>query len=139
MHKQQFLQKEHNRKKGIGKLKKRRNKQTNPTLEKLIEYLYVLIGSGIVAVSFNVFLLPNRVASGGVSGISTILDSILGWEPAFVQWGFNIPLFIAGVVLLGRHYGYKTLVGTIFLPFVVFRSEERRVGKECRSLWSRCL
>lgn len=105
-------------------MKKRRNRTVHPTLEKLIEYVFVLIGSGIVAVAFNVFLLPNRVASGGVSGISTILDAIVGWEPAYVQWAFNIPLFIAGVVLLGRQYGYKTLAGTIFLPMVVFLTKD---------------
>jgi uncharacterized membrane-anchored protein YitT (DUF2179 family) len=105
-------------------LKKKRNHTSNPTLDKLLEYLYVLIGSGIVAIAFNVFLLPNRVASGGVSGISTILDATVGWEPAYVQWAFNIPLFIAGVVLLGRQYGYKTLAGTIFLPLVVFMTKE---------------
>jgi uncharacterized membrane-anchored protein YitT (DUF2179 family) len=110
--------------KGDRTLKKRRNQKMNPALDKLIEYVYVLIGSGIVAISFNVFLLPNRVASGGVSGISTILDATLGWEPAYVQWAFNIPLFIAGVVLLGRQYGYKTLAGTIFLPLVVFLTND---------------
>ncbi|GAE44031.1 hypothetical protein JCM21738_710 [Mesobacillus boroniphilus JCM 21738] len=110
--------------KGDRTLKKRRNHTLNPTIEKLFEYVYVLIGSAIVAISFNVFLLPNRVASGGVSGISTILDATLGWEPAYVQWAFNIPLFIAGVVLLGRQYGYKTLAGTIFLPFVVFLTND---------------
>ncbi|USK38566.1 YitT family protein [Cytobacillus firmus] len=92
--------------------------------ERLLEYLYVLIGSGIVAVAFNVFLLPNRIASGGVSGISTILDAVVGWEPAYVQWAFNIPLFIAGVLLLGKQFGAKTLAGTIFLPFVVFLTKE---------------
>jgi uncharacterized membrane-anchored protein YitT (DUF2179 family) len=45
---------------------------------------------------------------------------VLGWEPAYVQWAFNIPLFIAGVVLLGKQFGIKTLIGTLFLPFVVF-------------------
>ncbi|WP_102273818.1 YitT family protein [Cytobacillus massiliigabonensis] len=92
--------------------------------EILKEYVYVLIGAAIVAITFNVFLLPNRVASGGVSGISTILDAVLGWEPAYVQWAFNIPLFIAGVVLLGKQFGAKTLAGTIFLPFVVFLTKD---------------
>jgi uncharacterized membrane-anchored protein YitT (DUF2179 family) len=94
--------------------------QYNPTIEFLKEYLYILLGSAMIAIAFNVFLLPNNIASGGVSGISTILKSTLGWEPAFVQWAFNIPLFIAGVVFLGKQFGIKTLVGTIFLPFVVF-------------------
>lgn len=101
-------------------LNRKRAHTYNPLFEKISEYIYILVGSAIIALSFNLFLLPNRVASGGVSGISTITDAILGWEPAFVQWSFNIPLFIAGVVLLGRQYGIKTLVGTIFLPLVVF-------------------
>jgi uncharacterized membrane-anchored protein YitT (DUF2179 family) len=91
----------------------------HPKAEMAIEYLYILIGSAIIAFSFNVFLLPNKIASGGVSGISTILHSVLGWEPAFVQWAFNIPLFIAGVIFLGKQFGVKTLVGTIFLPLIV--------------------
>ncbi|MGG0740310.1 YitT family protein [Niallia taxi] len=90
----------------------------------LREYIYVLIGSAIVALSFNLFLLPNSIASGGVSGFSTITASLFHWEPAFVQWAFNIPLFIAGVIFLGKNFGIKTLVGTLFLPFVVFLSKD---------------
>lgn len=101
--------------------RKRDQLQTDSKWEIAFEYVNVLIGSAIIGLAFNVFLLPNQIASGGVSGISTILHSVLGWEPAFVQWSFNIPLFIAGVVLLGKQFGVKTLVGTIFLPmFVLF-------------------
>lgn len=102
----------------------RKSTQHNQKLEIFSEYLYILLGSAIIALAFNVFLLPNNIASGGVSGISTILKSTLGWEPAFVQWAFNIPLFISGVILLGKQFGIKTLVGTIFLPFVVFLSND---------------
>lgn len=101
-------------------MNKRRNNRSAPKFASALEYINVLIGSAIIALAFNVFLLPNQIASGGVSGISTILLSVFGWEPAYVQWAFNIPLFIAGVILLGKQFGVKTLVGTIFLPFVVF-------------------
>jgi uncharacterized membrane-anchored protein YitT (DUF2179 family) len=101
-------------------MNKRRNNQSTPKFASALEYINVLIGSAIIALAFNVFLLPNQIASGGVSGISTILLSVFGWEPAYVQWAFNIPLFIAGVIFLGKQFGVKTLVGTIFLPFVVF-------------------
>jgi uncharacterized membrane-anchored protein YitT (DUF2179 family) len=103
---------------------RRRNYTYNPRLHLLKEYIYILIGSAVVAIGFNLFLLPNRVASGGVSGISTIFDSLFAWEPAFVQWAFNIPLFIAGVIFLGKQYGVKTLIGTLFLPFVVFLTRD---------------
>ncbi|MFS0783678.1 YitT family protein [Bacillus sp. 1P06AnD] len=84
------------------------------------DYVYVMIGAAVVALSFNVFLLPNNIASGGTSGISTILYAKFGWEPAYVQWALNIPLFIAGVILLGKQFGIKTFVGTCFFPFAVF-------------------
>jgi uncharacterized membrane-anchored protein YitT (DUF2179 family) len=98
--------------------------QTYPKVRIAGDYLFVLIGAAIIGLAFNVFLLPNQVASGGVSGISTILKTVLDWEPAYVQWAFNIPLFIVGVIFLGKQFGLKTLVGTIFLPLVVFFTKD---------------
>ncbi|MBU8908692.1 YitT family protein [Desertibacillus haloalkaliphilus] len=99
----------------------RRNQPVNPGLQKALEYVYILLGSAIVALSFNLFLLPNRIASGGVSGLSTIVYDVFAIEPAYTQWAFNIPLFILGILLLGgMKYGVKTLIGTLFLPYVVF-------------------
>ncbi|MBY0123435.1 YitT family protein [Bacillus sp. S/N-304-OC-R1] len=98
----------------------KKHNSSQSTLETIQEYFLILLGAAIIAITFNVFLLPNQIASGGVSGISTILAAVVGWEPAYVQWAFNIPLFVAGVIFLGKQFGIKTLVGTVFLPFVVF-------------------
>ncbi|RXJ01701.1 YitT family protein [Anaerobacillus alkaliphilus] len=93
----------------------------SPLRQTLWEYAHVLVGSVFVALAFNLFLLPNRIASGGVSGISTIVYDVFGITPAFTQWAFNIPLFVAGIVLLGGFkYGAKTLVGTVLIPLIVF-------------------
>ncbi|WP_409295697.1 YitT family protein [Peribacillus sp. SCS-26] len=104
--------------------RRRGTEVSHPVLGKLLEIGYVLFGSAVVAIAFNVFLLPNKIASGGVSGISTILHALLGWEPAYVQWAFNVPLFIAGLIFLGAQFGAKTLIGTVFLPFVVFLTSD---------------
>lgn len=87
------------------------------------EYVFVIIGAAVIALGFNVFLFPNQVASGGVSGISTILHGMFGWNAGLVQYAFNIPLFIAGVLVLGKKFGIKSFVGTITLPFVVILTE----------------
>ncbi|MDM5250174.1 MULTISPECIES: YitT family protein [unclassified Lysinibacillus] len=92
---------------------------TNDVRESVIEYVYVIVGAAIIAIGFNVFLLPNQVASGGVSGISTILHGLFGWNPGYVQYAFNIPLFIAGVLFLGKKFGIKSFVGTVTLPLIV--------------------
>ncbi|REJ27632.1 MAG: hypothetical protein C6P37_11025 [Caldibacillus debilis] len=103
---------------------KKRRREENSRKGKWMGWADVLIGSAIIAVAFNVFFLPNEIAAGGVSGISTILNGLFRWEPAYVQWALNIPLFIAGVVVLGVRFGVKTLVGTLFLPFAVYLTRD---------------
>ncbi|MED3647539.1 YitT family protein [Halalkalibacterium halodurans] len=104
---------------------KHRRQPHSPVRQGVIDYTYVLIGSAFVALAFNLFLLPNQVASGGVSGISILMNYTIGLEPAYVQWAFNIPLFLLGVWLLGGlKYGIKTLIGTSFLPLVVLLTKD---------------
>ncbi|MGB5944977.1 YitT family protein [Paenisporosarcina sp.] len=93
--------------------------EPHPILSSVLEYIYIIIGAAIIAVGFNVFLLPNEVASGGVSGISTILKGVFDWNPGIVQYAFNIPLFITGVIFLGKQFGARSLVGTLTLPLFV--------------------
>lgn len=96
-----------------------KNNVSNSTKDIIQEYIYVLLGAAIIAFGFNAFLFPNQVASGGVSGISTILNGLFGWNAGIVQYAFNIPLFIAGVFVLGKNFGLKSFVGTLALPFFV--------------------
>ena len=101
---------------------RRQYKEPHPIMKNSKDYAYVIIGAAIIAIAFNVFLLPNQIASGGVSGISTILKGVFGWQPGLVQYAFNIPLFIAGLIFLGAKFGVKSLVGTLTLPAVVLVS-----------------
>ncbi|MCZ8536613.1 YitT family protein [Paenisporosarcina quisquiliarum] len=100
-------------------MNRKTREEPHPILASVLEYMYIIIGAAIIAVGFNVFLLPNEVASGGVSGISTILKGLFHWNPGFVQYAFNIPLFIAGVIFLGKQFGARSLVGTLTLPMFV--------------------
>ncbi len=96
-----------------------KNRRTARPMRKWSEYGLLLMGSLLIAVSFNMFLSPNQVASGGVSGISIIINQLFGIEPALTQWALNIPLFIAGTWLLGGQFGLKTAVGSVVLPLFV--------------------
>ncbi|MFH5187546.1 YitT family protein [Paenibacillus sp. TAB 01] len=90
-----------------------------PLGRKVMEYVLLMIGSGLIALSFNLFLSPNQVASGGVSGISIIVQEVFGLEPALTQWALNIPLFILGTWVLGGQFGVKTAVGSVLLPLLI--------------------
>ena len=87
--------------------------------QRAAEYGLLVAGSFLIAASFNLFLHPNQVVSGGVAGISIIVHHLFGIEPAVTQWLLNIPLFAAGLWLLGGRFGLKTAVGSVVLPLFV--------------------
>lgn len=96
----------------------------NGPLRQTVDTVFIIIGSFIMALSFNLFFLPNHIASGGVSGLSVLAQAWLGIEPAFTQWALNIPLFVLGFWLLGRDYGIRSLLGSVVLPLFVFLTKD---------------
>lgn len=82
---------------------------------KIVEYLNLAIGSFLVAVSVAFLVNPAKIASGGVSGIATIFYHTVGWNPGYVIFVLSIPLFLVGMKIFGKVYGFKSLVGTVLL------------------------
>lgn len=90
----------------------------------VLDSIMIIVGAFITATAFNLFMVPAHIASGGVSGISIIVQNKINIEPAYTQWALNIPLFIAGFLMLGRNYAIRSLLGTIVLPLFVFVTKD---------------
>ena len=82
-------------------------------------YFYIIIGSTLVAVSMNIFLVPNKIAAGGVSGIATVLFYLFDLPIGITMLVLNVPLFILGIKHIGSAFGVKTLFSTVFLSVVI--------------------
>jgi uncharacterized membrane-anchored protein YitT (DUF2179 family) len=103
-----------------GALKRKKGGRVwSPRAQSVWSIVQLLIGSAIVAISFNMFMVPNGIASGGVSGVSILVQRVAGITPALTQWAINIPLFIAGLWLLGKRFAVKTALGSVILPLFV--------------------
>lgn len=79
----------------------------------------VSLGVLLVALGLDMFLIPNKIAAGGVSGIATILHYLLGAPVGAAILALNIPLFIMGIYRLGLRFGFRSLYGTITLSLAV--------------------
>lgn len=90
----------------------------------IMDILYTLIGSIIVGISYNLFLLPGKIAAGGISGLSTILNHLFHLDPSIVQFVFNLPIFIIGWFALGRSFSLKTLIATFLVPLTIFLTQD---------------
>lgn len=95
----------------------------NKCLTTILDYALLLMGCLILAVSFNVLLLPNKIASGGIVGLSIITKDLFGLNPAYLQWGVNLPIFFCGLFFLGRASGIKSIIGTFTLPFFILLTQ----------------
>jgi len=81
----------------------------------LWDYLWVTAGSLITALGLVLFLVPNQIAAGGVSGLATVIYYVFHWPVGMTMLLINIPLFLLGLKELGMRFGLKTLYGTIML------------------------
>ncbi|KPU26700.1 membrane protein [Caloranaerobacter sp. TR13] len=85
----------------------------------IVEYIGITIGTIIMALSLNLFLEPNTIAPGGVTGLAIVIKKIIGIDVDITNLIINIPLFIFGLIVLGKAFGAKTLYGTFALSFFI--------------------
>ena len=80
----------------------------------------VLIGSLAQAIGLRLFLVPAHLASGGVSGISQLINHYTDWPIGLMVFIGNIPLFLLGWRFLGgRRFGLRTATAVISYSFFV--------------------
>ena len=82
------------------------------------DYLLIIIAALIQALSLRLFFVPANLASGGVSGISQLINHFTGWPIGLMILLGNIPLFVLGWRFLG---GYRFAAADGVCHFHVFR------------------
>ena len=72
------------------------------------------IGSAVFALGFALFLIPNEINTGGISGLAMILRELLGFgSVGILTLLMNIPLFLIGGLKIGRRFFAGSLVGMV--------------------------
>ena len=78
------------------------------------DHILILAGTLIQAVALRLFMVPAQLASGGISGISQLINHFTGWPIGLMVFLGNIPLFLLGWRLLGgRRFAMRTLVAVL--------------------------
>ena len=89
-----------------------------------LEYLLILIGSAVYALSTVIFIFPHSLLLGGTSGVSVILNSFISFSPGKILVAINILLIILAFIFLGKSMAIKTLVGSLLTTVFVGAFEE---------------
>ncbi|MCS4487931.1 YitT family protein [Streptococcus sciuri] len=80
----------------------------------------VTVGVAIYTFGFIKLNMSNHLAEGGVTGVTLIVHSFYGIDPAYISLLINIPLFILGIKILGKRSLAFTLYATILLSFFMW-------------------
>jgi uncharacterized membrane-anchored protein YitT (DUF2179 family) len=86
-------------------------------------YAFLILGSIIFAVSDILFVVPYKLAPGGVYGIATVLNSLFSWKISYSTFAMEIPLVIIGTLILGPRFGVKTIVSIATILLTVWFME----------------
>jgi uncharacterized membrane-anchored protein YitT (DUF2179 family) len=80
----------------------------------LRDYILILAGTLVQAVGLRLFMVPAQLASGGISGISQLINHFTGWPIGLMVFIGNIPLFLLGWRMLGGpRFALRTLVAVL--------------------------
>lgn len=79
------------------------------------EYALITLGILLFVLGWSIFLLPNNLIGGGVTGISSIIQYATGGavKAGTTYFVINIALVIAALVILGRNFGGKTVYAIV--------------------------
>ena len=91
----------------------------------LKEYAIITIGVILVLISFEFFFFPNKIASGGVSGLALVINNIMGIDTGIVMIIANVILFVLAFVFIGGNFGIKSMYAAFGLSFALSIIEKK--------------
>ena len=74
-------------------------------------HVFFVLGAILTALAISLFYLQNKIVTGGVSGISTVLYHVASVPPGVTYLVINAVLLLVGLKYLGREFVIKSLIG----------------------------
>lgn len=90
------------------------------TKKMIINFLKITVGCAMFALGFDLFLEPNGLNAGGISGLSMVLVKILGvGSIGLLSALINLPLFAIGGKKIGKDFFFNSLLGMILVSVFI--------------------
>ncbi|WP_108061613.1 YitT family protein [Poseidonibacter lekithochrous] len=82
-------------------------------------YLYVIFGVLLIAISVVIFFVPNNFTTGGTPGAALLLHKLTGFSIGSMVIAINIPLLIWGYKYLGKRFAIRTIFAIILISLFI--------------------
>ena len=90
------------------------------TIKQIRDYILIIVGAALQAVGMFFFLIPAKLAAGGLSGAAQIINHFTGWPIGIMVLIGNLPLFIVGWKFLGgRRFLTRTIIASVVFSVIL--------------------
>ncbi len=80
---------------------------------------FIILGALMMAIGLEMFLVPNNVIDGGITGVSIMLSYKTGISLGFFIFALNLPFFFLGYKHMGKTFSISTLYGITSLSIFI--------------------
>ncbi|MCC3373363.1 YitT family protein [Cohnella sp. REN36] len=84
----------------------------------LLKLLFITVGAAMAAVALELFIVPNAMIDGGITGVSIILSHLSGWPLGLFLFVINLPFLWLGFRQVGRTFALSSLYGISLMSVV---------------------
>lgn len=85
-----------------------------------VRILFITLGALLMAIGLEMFLVPNRVIDGGITGVSIMISYKTGISLGVFIFALNLPFFLVGYRHMGKTFSISTLYGISVLSIFIF-------------------
>ncbi|OZB91760.1 YitT family protein [Paenibacillus sp. XY044] len=80
-------------------------------MDLLKKFVFITVGAVLMAVALEVFLVPNEIIDGGITGISIVLSKVTAFPLGIFLFIINLPFLFLGYKQIGKTFAFSTLYG----------------------------
>jgi len=88
-------------------------------LQEVLNWIFIVLGSALLAFGVVGFLAPNHIATGGTPGMSILLNALTGLSLGALVILINAPLLFLGLKTVGKAFTLRTVVTTLLLSALI--------------------
>ena len=82
-------------------------------------FITFIAGLLLISISYNLFLAPNHLVPGGVTGIAIIINNYIDINSSLIILICNVILLLVSLILLGKEKTLATILGALLLPLFI--------------------
>lgn len=85
--------------------------------------LLLILGCLLIALTFNIFCVPNKIVPGGLSGVGIIFDHLFEIKTSYVLLVGNLLLVTTGIICLGLKDTIPSIIGAVVYTLIMYLTE----------------